>query len=243
MNTIKIITPQNIDLEYELGSLGDRILGRIIDGLVLVAYGLIFAAIIGFSNIGDFISSNGWLVVLIVILPIFFYDLISEILLNGQSFGKKVMSIRVISLNGEQPTLSQYLIRWVFRLIDFTISGSLVAIITVAVSEKRQRLGDVIAGTTLVKTKSRTNLDDTLYVHTTSAEYAVLYPEVINLNDRDIQLVKEVLINVHRSGNIQLALQAQQKVEMVLKIASNQPDAVSFLQKILSDYNHLASQL
>lgn len=243
MNTIKITTSQNIDLEYELGSLGDRVLGRILDGLVIAAYCLVFAAVIGFSNIGDFIGDNIWLFILVIILPIIFYDLLCEMFLNGQSFGKKIMNIKVISLNGEQPAYSQYLIRWLFRLIDFSLSGSLVAFITVAVTEKKQRLGDIIAGTTVVKTKARTTIDDTLYVTTAPVAYKVSYPEVINLSDSDIQIIKEVLVNVRRSGNTMLAAEARQKVESVLKIKNQHYDAMSFLQVILADYNHLASQL
>lgn len=243
MNTIRVTTSQNIDLEYELGSLGDRVLGRILDGLVIVAYCLVFAAIVGFGNLGDFLSNNVWLIIIVIMLPIVFYDLICEMLLNGQSFGKKIMNIKVISLNGEQPTFSQYLMRWLFRLVDFTLSSSLVALITVAVSEKKQRLGDIIAGTAVVKTKTRTTIEDTLYVQTAPVEYVVTYPEVINLNDRDIQLVKEVLLNVMRSGNPSLALQAQQKIEMVLNIQSRHTDASTFLRVVLADYNHLASQL
>ncbi len=153
------------------------------------------------------------------------------------------MGIKVISLNGEQPAFGQYLIRWLFRLVDFTLSGSLVALITVAASEKKQRLGDMIAGTTLVKTKPRTQFTDTLYVPTAPVEYKVTYPEVINLSDRDVQLVKEVLISVQRSGNTMLALQAQNKIEQVLHIRSQHSDATYFLHCVLADYNHLTSQM
>ncbi len=54
MNTISITTSQNIELEYDLGSLGDRMLGRIIDWLVIGAYFLITFAFIGFSRLGAF---------------------------------------------------------------------------------------------------------------------------------------------------------------------------------------------
>jgi hypothetical protein len=191
----------------------------------------------------EFIVDNVWLFVVVIILPILFYDLLCEMFLNGQSFGKRIMKIKVISLNGEQPTFSQFLIRWLFRLVDFSLSSSLVALITVAVTDKRQRLGDIIAGTALVKTTTRVNIDDTLYVQTAPVDYKVTYPEVINLNDRDIQLVKEVLINVRRSGNSMLAVEAQQKIEKVLKIKNLHADPMSFLHVILADYNHLASQL
>jgi uncharacterized RDD family membrane protein YckC len=243
MNTISITTSQNIELEYDLGSLGDRVLGRIIDGLVLFAYSIVILAIIGFSSFFDFVAANA-AIVIILILPIVFYDLISELLLNGQSIGKKVMGIKVISLTGEQPSLSQYLIRWLFRLVDFTFSGSLVALIMVAVTEKRQRLGDKIADTTLVKTKPRTQLSDTIFHPLPAAvEYKITYPEVVNLKDKDIQLVKEVITSVYKSRNLMLAHHAKERLEQVLNIRSQHFEAMDFLRTILADYNYITSQM
>lgn len=242
MSTISITTTQNIEVEYDLASLGERIVGRILDGLLIVVYAfIIIFIVIGTSQFNSFFENNGWMVVFFI-LPPFFYDLVCEMLFNGQSLGKKVMGIKVISLNGEQPTFGQYLIRWLFRLVDFSLTGSLCGLICVAATEKRQRLGDIIAGTTLVKTRPRANIQQTLYVPTEENTYVPTYPEVINLSDSDIQLVKEVLINVQKTRNTMLALQAMNRIEQVLHITSKQ-DPVSFLYSVLSDYNNLASKL
>jgi hypothetical protein len=163
-------------------------------------------------------------------------------LLNGQSAGKKVMGIKVISLSGEQPSFSQYLNRWVFRLVDFTLTGSMLAVIMVAVNEKNQRLGDLIAGTVLVKTKARTQLKQTIY-RQLPTDYQVSYPEAINLKDSDFELIKEVVLMVKKTGNSTLALQAQQKIEHTLHIMSKQTEPIIFLQVILSDYYYMTSQL
>ena len=242
MNTISIVTTQNIELDYDLASLGDRIIGRLLDGLVIAGYVIGLILLIGFGNIEQFFSNNGWITI-IIILPIVLYDLLCELLLNGQSVGKKVMGIKVISLNGAQPSLSQYMLRWTFRLVDFSLSGSLVAVIMVAASEKKQRLGDLVAGTVLVKTKPRTHFNDTWYQPTSETEYVVTYPEVINLKDRDIQLIKEVLTSVNRSGNLGLAHQAKEKIETVLNIKSKHFEAKGFLYAVLADYNHLTARL
>lgn len=242
MSTIAITTTQNIDLEYDLASLGERIVGRILDWILLAIYVLVIVlVVIGSTGFGNYIEKNGWLALLFVI-PVFFYDLACEILFNGQSLGKKVMGIKVISLDGEQPTLGQYLIRWLFRLVDFSLTSSLCALIMVAATEKRQRLGDMIAGTTLVKTKPRTSIQQTLFVPTENVVYEATYPEVVNLSDKDMQFIKEVLINVRRSGNTMLALQMMNKVEQVLNITSRQ-EPVDFLYTVLADYNKLASKL
>jgi uncharacterized RDD family membrane protein YckC len=240
MNTISITTSQNIELEYELGSIGDRVVGRIIDLVINVAYVVI--VILFLSYAGNGLQGAGTVVVFLLFLPVVFYDLVSEIVLNGQSVGKKVMGIKVISLSGDQPTISQYLIRWLFRVIDFSILGGLVALILVAVTEKKQRLGDLIAGTVLIKLNPRTSLSHTMYEPVSTVEYKVTYPEASYLNDNDIQLVKEVILTVRRTGNTMLALQAQQKIEQVLHIESKSADPRSFLQTILADFNYLTSQ-
>ncbi len=243
MNTIKINTSQNIDLEYELGSLGDRIVGYIIDLLVIIAYVIIVIAVFfGFSGLSNLSAASG-ITMFLAFLPIFFYDLVSEIFLNGQSLGKMAMKIKVISLTGESASLGQYLIRWLFRVIDFSMFSGLVATITVAVSDKKQRLGDIVAGTAVVKTSPRSKLSQTIYAPIQNPDYQLTYPEVINLKDSDIELIKEVLRNYHHTGNTVLTLQAQQKVEQVLRIMSKQSESWNFLSVILRDYNFVTSQM
>lgn len=242
MNTINITTSQNIDLEYELASAGERIVGYIVDWLVIIAYCIIVIASIGFSTLSHFSDGIGWLVIVLIIPP-FFYHILCETLLNGQSVGKKVMGIKVISLSGEEPTTGQYFIRWVFRLVDFSLVSGLVGLLCVVFTRKKQRIGDLVAGTTLVKIRPHTELTSTIYSPTADPTYHVTYPEVINFKDSDIQLIKEVLLNVHRTGNTVLALQAQQKIEQRLHIMSRFPDAMTFLQVIISDYNYLTSRL
>ncbi|TDH28764.1 RDD family protein [Segetibacter sp. 3557_3] len=242
MSSINVITSQNIEIEYELASLGDRILGYIIDWLIIFAYIILIVVVFRISTGLDFFGEQLWLPLLLGV-PVLCYDLLSELFFNGQSAGKKAMGIKVISLTGERPTFGQYLIRWLFRLVDFTISSHLVGLIMVAATERKQRLGDMVAGTTLIKTTPRTQLEDTMYVSGTPADYEVIYPEVVNLKDADLELVKEVIVAVRRSGNTTLALQAQQKIEQLLHIRSRQHEPLFFLQTILTDYQHITSKL
>lgn len=239
MNTIKITTPQNIELEYELASLGERIVGYLIDRFILGSYILVIALI--FFNANLFYLGEAWVVYLFMI-PVLFYDLASEVLMNGQTVGKRVMNIKIISLDGGQPSLGQYLIRWLFRLVDFYGTFSLCALITVAVSKRKQRVGDMVAGTTLIKTISRTSLQQTIYTPIMTANYTVSFPEVINLTDRDMQLIKEVILRVNTSGNGALAYQAAEKIKNTLNIESNL-EPKDLLRVLLADYNHLSSAI
>jgi len=236
MNTLKIVTTQNIELEYDLASLGERIAGYIIDSLILIAYLVIILFIfIG----GDLIRWSDSLIFLFII-PVFFYHLVSEILMNGQTVGKKVMNIKIISLDGRPATIGQYLIRWLFRFVDFTITNCLGALICVAVSEKRQRIGDIVAGTAMIKTVPRTAFQQTLYTPVQPVDYTVSFPEVTQLGDKDMQLIKEVIMSVQKTGNHALALQAANKIMETLHIQSAM-EPLHFLQTVLADYNYLTS--
>jgi len=240
MSTIKITTTQNIELEFELGSLGDRIVARILDGLIIVAYAFVVMMIfVAGMEMGN--TTTGQVGLFLLFLPIVFYDLVLEILMNGQSVGKRVMKIKVISLDGGQPTIGQYMLRWLFRIVDFSLTGSLCALICVAASERRQRLGDMIAGTTLIKTTPRATFQQTIYVPTAETNYKVNFPEVVSLTDKDMQLVKEVIMNVNQTNNGMLAYQAAEKLKQTLGIQS-QMDPLYFLQTLLADYNHLTSK-
>jgi uncharacterized RDD family membrane protein YckC len=238
MNTIRITTTQNIELEYDLASLGERILGRLLDGVILFAYAVIAALFFVWS---DMVDDFMWVMILVVAIPIVFYDLACEVFMNGQSIGKRVMNIKVISLDGAQPSLGQYIIRWVFRMIDFTMTSSLCALISVAVSEKKQRVGDMVAGTTLIKTIPRTDFQQTIYVPTEQANYQLSFPEVHNLSDQDMQLIKEVINTVNRTGNTMLAVQAADRIKETLGIRSDM-EPLTFLQVVLADYNYSTSE-
>src|SRR5690606_21050190 len=87
----------------------------------------------------------------IVTVPFLLYHPLFEILMNGQSPGKRQMKIKVVSLDGSSPTIGGYLMRWLFRLVEVFMLRGAVAMVTIAANGKGQRLGDIAAGTTVVK--------------------------------------------------------------------------------------------
>lgn len=143
MQTVKITTSQNIDIDYEVAGLGERVLARIVDIGVFtgITYALYFVCIFFFLSTFDGHQAGGVPTALIVIgiiyaIVITFYDLVAEIFFDGQSIGKYAIKIRVVNINGARPTVGQYLLRWVFRLLDFGLTLGIGALISVAVSEK-----------------------------------------------------------------------------------------------------------
>jgi len=242
MNTIRINTTQNIELEYELAGAGERIVAWLIDAVIFIAYFIAVSSIINaVTGIDSFIRNNPWLSILFL-LPFIFYNLVCDTVFNGQTVGKKVMSIKVVSLNGNQPSVGQYIIRWLFRLIDIFTFNGLPAFICVVATERKQRIGDIVAGTTLIKTSPRTVFQQTIFTPTPDVNYTVSFPEVTNLSDADIQLIREVQIHIHKTGNLYLAYPTAEKIKKLLHVQTNL-EASHFLNVVIADYNHLTSKL
>src|SRR5947209_3365981 len=108
MEIITVHTTQNIDIDYEIGGLGERIVAYIIDLGIFIAL-----SIIGGILAANALSQTGIGIYFIIVgVMLLSYDLVCEVFFSGQSVGKLVMKIRVISLDGARPRFSQYLLRW-----------------------------------------------------------------------------------------------------------------------------------
>lgn len=240
METIKIGTAQNIDIEYEVAGLGERVLARLIDLAGFLIIYIISIILFGVSfSVG---SKTTFYVVIIAFLVIFiFYDLVCELTMNGQSVGKKIMKIRVISLTGTQPTLSQYLLRWLFRIVDVSIifGFGVVAVLAVAFTEKHQRVGDMVAKTIVIKTKPRIDLTNVVFAAALPQDYQPIFLEVIHLKDAEVSLIHEVLLGFYKTGNTDLIYSMAAKTKE--HIAATLPQGMNelqFLETVVKDYNH-----
>lgn len=236
MEIVTVHTAQNIDIEHEVGGLGERIVARLIDAGLMIP--LVIIGIIA----GPHLSRTGIIIMVVIFVAVYaFYDLVCEVFFNGQSFGKKVMKIRVISLDGGRPRLSQFLLRWLFRLIDFGATGGVAALITAVVTDKSQRLGDLVAGTVLIRTVPRTQINKVNYI-ATPQDYEPVFQEAVQLTDRDIALIHEVINNYVRTGNNVAVYQLADKIRshMNLSIPPNM-NSMQFLQTLLKDYSHITT--
>ncbi|MBC7651099.1 MAG: hypothetical protein H7101_05055, partial [Deinococcales bacterium] len=86
------------------------------------------------------------------------------------------------------------------------------------------------------------SIQQTIYVPIVENNYKVTYPEVINLKDTDIQLIKEILLNIQKSSNTKLSYHIMGKIEVTLGIKS-QHEPTTFLYAVLSDYNYLSLKM
>ena len=153
------------------------------------------------------------------------------------------MKIKVISLNGARPRFSQYLLRWLFRIVDISITYSVCAMICISASSKKQRLGDIVAGTTLIKTAPRTNIDSLVFVPAMEG-YSPTYTNVTQLTDSDITLIHEVISNFNKSGNSVLVYNMATRIKEYLGITGmERTNDYQFLQTIIADYNYLTAAM
>ena len=237
MEKIKISTTQNVDIEYPVASVGDRILSTIIDFLIKFAYFIVCLLIMFNTN---FEENSRIGILFFAVFPIIFYDLLLEILLHGQSLGKKAMKIRVVRTDGTSPTILNYVIRWILIPIDIWLGNGLCAIITILINGKGQRLGDLAAGTCVIKLKETADISQTMFAQIDDS-YQIKYPEVINLNDNDINIIKNLLTaNSNFDLNnrvIDANLRAKELLEKKMNIKSDL-HPLTFFKTLIADYNH-----
>jgi len=237
MQTISVQTTQNVSIQYPVASVGDRILAYLLDRIILVAYVIVVIAVI--INMG--LEEAIWLWILFAITPWFFYHLAFEIFMNGQSPGKRVMNIQVVRLDGTQPTIGDYVLRWIFSLIDFYILSGAIAIIVIAAGGKGQRLGDLVAGTSVVKLIAQKDITASEVFITPADTYVPVFPQVIQLESRDIELIQRALETNLNFGNDQPVLMVTEKIKTLLGIQTDLPP-VEFLYTIVKDFNHLSAR-
>jgi uncharacterized RDD family membrane protein YckC len=235
MQTVRIQTAQNVFIEYQPASIGDRILATLVDLVVLYSFIILGAFLLGSMEVEQI-----WVYILLLGVPYLFYDLVMEITLDGQTIGKKARNIKVVKMDGTQPSIGSYLLRWLLRPIDLFFSGA-VAILVISINGKGQRLGDMAAGTSVVSLNRQVGLSETMLPQV-QENYQPVYPQVISLTDQDVALIKEAL-HVHKnsdSPDYRLLEALANKVKEILDVESNMPP-MAFLHTILKDYSYLTS--
>jgi len=263
MPLIEIETAFNIDLEFEIAEVHKRLLAYMIDFAILLLFftSMKYFYYGGFNLVGvSTLQSHVGLDILTISIPMLLYSVTCEVWMNGQTIGKKLLNIRVISLDGGEPSLSQYIVRWMFKVFEWPfffgytyfslqsilgyiiITGfwGLVVLIIIAVSRKNQRFGDIAANTVVVNTKSPFSVDDTIFMDIAEKGYVVTFPEVLKLSDRDINTIKNVVNLYHKEHNTQTCDRVALKVQEVLHIHSDMY-SINFLETLMADYNYLAT--
>lgn len=239
MDNFHIETAQNVTIQQNVASLSLRIGAFLIDMLFIGAYYIIVFFMMSWL---DFLSERELMVAWVLFgLPTFFYSLFFEAFMNGQTPGKYFNQIRVTKIDGSKPTFGSFLIRWVMRIIDISLSSGSIAILAILLNGKGQRLGDLAAGTTVISERKKVNINQTLNVDIAD-EYVPTYPQVTLLSDMDIQTIKELYYKSKRKGNHQTIVKLHAKVIELTGITTElQP--VDFVDVVIKDYNYYTQKM
>lgn len=186
----RVMTPENIAFEYQLAGPFRRIVAYVADILLsLVAFGIavfclwmLFLYLLGSSTVGnDLMGLLAFMTLVAWFLIYWFYGAITETYLNGQTFGKRICCLRVMTVDGHAIDGVQATLRNFFRLLDMApvvsvpamfggiseegalmIPTCLIGLITMTINKRYQRIGDMVAGTMVIHEEPRTlrKLDD-----------------------------------------------------------------------------------
>ena len=242
-----IITGHNVHIRQTPASVGDRLLAQLID--LAIIFGYTFTIIMLLTLVLDkyLIDLPEWAqtwIVFIMLLPPIFYLPACEMFNHGQTFGKAALKTRVVMADGSTPTIGACLLRWMLYPIDVFVTFGL-GVVFILFTEKNQRMGDLAAGTIVIKINADENsavsLTDFYYVQN---GYLPTYHEASELNLRQIDVISRTLYSrdaANRDNYIgRLALKVQQTLHVLPQPAMTQEQ---FLQTIINDFHYYASTL
>ena len=229
MNILEFENTQGIVLKYETASVFERAASCVIDLAIMGTTILLLAAALG--------DQEGIYLALLTLI-VFFYTLLMEMLNDGKSLGKMIMGLKVVRVDGKYPKGYDFLMRWVFRWLDIYMTWGTFASLLVAASPRSQRLGDMLADTTVIKTrnlriplKRLTGLD-------TLQSYQPKYEWAKHLEEDQVLLIKETIDKSRKLRNKahQEALHTVAvRVAALLEIEKPE-NSRTFLQTVIKDY-------
>lgn len=247
MTQLSITTTQNVNINFQAASVGERMLACFLDMVIKIAYAIVVYWVFFYHlGINNWISRmDNWSAMTIQILfyfPVFFYSLVLESIFEGQTFGKKLLKMKVVKIDGYQASFGDYLMRWVFRIVDINLSFAIVGLVTMVTSKKSQRLGDITAGTSVISLKNNININHTI-LEEIDSDYVPTYPSVIRLSDNDVRIIKETFQSALKAGDNDLIAKLCVKVEQVAQIKNQSGNAYDFIRTVLKDYNYYTGNL
>jgi uncharacterized RDD family membrane protein YckC len=242
MESIDILTGQNVTIKYQPATILARMCALLLDHFFIIAYffAVTYTFLGGKMNITNHLSQS-WSVTIVALfwLPAFGYHFIFESLLGGKTPGKMIAKIKVTNIDGSTAGIGAYFMRWILMPVDMFPSGAIGAAFIIF-SNYHQRLGDMAAGTVVVKTNSSTllDLDETYYEF--PEDYQPTYFNVDRLTDGQIAFIMNLLIEPVDKGAVRESVtELADKVKKILN--TDYIDDRRFLETVLRDYNYYAS--
>ncbi|WP_242203609.1 RDD family protein [Aestuariivivens insulae] len=241
MGKLAINTAQNVNLDYKLIGLGERIVAFLIDGLILTAYMIIIENLVEVSEIFDTDSWTRIGFLSLFMLPAFFYSLLSHIVFGGQTIGKMLLKIKVVRFDGSPTQWYNFMVRWMLRIIDIWLFFSSIGVLSILLSDNKQRVGDAAAGTVVISVKEKHNIKSTILEDITD-DYQPVFNMVTQLSDKDVRIIKEAYAIAKKNNDFKTLTLLKNKICAVLQIETDLFDK-EFIDTILKDYNYYTQNM
>ena len=145
---VTIATPEGVEVSLTLAGVGSRFVSAIVDLTIQILLILALYVVFRLSELGGYAAAVYTIFSFVVV---FGYDVFFEVLASGRTLGKRWNGLRVVRAGGQPITLLPSMARNVLRLVDFLPFGYLVGIISVLWTRRNQRLGDLVAGTLVIR--------------------------------------------------------------------------------------------
>lgn len=191
-----IVTPEGVVLSFMEAGLGSRALAFLIDLLIRAAavVALVYAIIAVRGSAEMFIIF--WVITIFSLLLV--YPVVFEVAMRGQTPGKMALGLRVVTVEGGPVRFRHAAVRSGLGLVDFVVTSGVVAIVTSLLNRRSQRLGDIVAGTMVVRERSaRTNPYAIAFAPPPGWEPFTDALDTSALTMRMANLVREFLLRVH----------------------------------------------
>ncbi|TCO74594.1 RDD family protein [Marinisporobacter balticus] len=199
MQFVSITTPENIEVKYRLAGVASRVVAAFIDYLIQGSvYLMVLFALAGMNDPVKYLESKNsyFLAILLLIIASvnYGYFIVSEMVMNGKTFGKKTLGLRTIRKNGQPMDIKHSLIRNLFRIF---VDNYLVGILMIFFRNDDARLGDVLASTMVIEEEKESlyryfdHLSEDTINKLTEDEKQLLFTYI---NEKDtVQIDQEIL--------------------------------------------------
>ncbi|MCR9249940.1 MAG: RDD family protein [bacterium] len=271
MALLKVRTAQNVQLNYQLGSVGMRLLSALLDLFILVAYFfIVLFSINSILNINIFEDSMSLVSYVLLFIAPSLYAPILEYFWKGQTVGKKILSLKVTKVDGSAPSMGDIILRWLLRTIDVKFGFLFIFFLPKNPQSEAESLfyfwvlffwivpfplvGILtmtfsqlnqrlgdLAANTTVIVNKRPFSLDDTILALTKEDYQPKYMNALKLRDKDIYIIKNALEHARKNHDYKSLDPLAEKAREILEINDGEKP-LPMLESIVRDYNHLARQ-
>ena len=271
MPILKVQTAQNVQINYELGNLGFRLIAGILDLLTVGLYIFLAQFMLGaILSIDLFGNELGLLFFLIIVLPSILYLPVAEYFWGGRTVGKYLLKLKVVKTDGTAPSLGDYILRWLLRTVDVKLGFLLIFFIPSSPTSATEEtfmiwamilmiiplpiVGIISMATSELTQRVGDRIANTVVIQkkklvslsdtilrATEEDYQPVYTNVLILRDKDIYILKEALEDLERTRDYKYINNLANKARVILDIKDNRKP-VDLLRTLLRDYDYLAKK-